>query len=560
MTTLQKRWRNRLERTPEARALAFVDRRGRFEWRSFAELYSSAARRGAALAELGLRPGEACVVMGHSDERTATALLGAFLAGGLPVLVAPPVVRGLHSNQAEVLRHVVRKTRARLVVVDEERPGIEAGGAGARLITAAALAGGEAAALPAAAPRPTDVAAYQLTSGTTGFPRVCVWQQRRVLAALDGMAAAMGLGEDDICVNWTPLYHDMGLVNNLLLCLTAGVPLAFLHTLDFIRDPALWLRALADTGATVTWSPNFGFALAARRVRDEALGERRLDGVRAFWNAAERVHAETLDAFHRRFAAHGVRRSALKTNFGCAENVGGATFTAPGEEAPVEHVDVRRLLRDRVAVPVAAPRRGRSATTVVGVGRPYPGLRISIRSRTGRELSEGHVGEIALDTPSRLVGYLGDARASRRALADGRVRTGDLGYLRGGELFWVGRLRERINLRGKKLDPSDFERLLLAIPGLRQGCFAAFGVDDPELGSQRLVLVSEVRGESGRSLDELAEDIREGVAESLGVAVDEVLLLPPGTMTKTTSGKRRHRFYRRLYLEGELHELAARRA
>ncbi len=128
MTTLQKRWRNRLERTPEARALAFVDRRGSFEWRSFAEVYSSAARRGAALAERGLRPGEACVVMGHSDEPTTTALLGAFLAGGLPVLVAPPVVRGLHSNQAEVLRHVVRKTRARLVIVDEERAASVAAG------------------------------------------------------------------------------------------------------------------------------------------------------------------------------------------------------------------------------------------------------------------------------------------------------------------------------------------------------------------------------------------------------------------------------------------------
>lgn len=135
------------------------------------------------------------------------------------------------------------------------------------------------------------------------------------------------------------------------------------------------------------------------------------------------------------------------------------------------------------------------------------------------------------------------------------MRTGDLGYLRNGELFWVGRLRERIQVQGKKWDPSDLEAPLLAVPGLREGCFVAFGVDDPATGTQRLVVVSEVRGEAvdaTANLEDLRTAVHRAVKLHLGIAPGEVLLVPRGTLSKTSSGKRRHRFYRRLHERGEL--------
>jgi acyl-CoA synthetase (AMP-forming)/AMP-acid ligase II len=135
--------------------------------------------------------------------------------------------------------------------------------------------------------------------------------------------------------------------------------------------------------------------------------------------------------------------------------------------------------------------------------------------------------------------------------------TGDMGYLRGEELFWVGRTRERINLHGAKFDPSDFERVLSRVPGLREGCFAAFGVDDEAIGTQRLVLISEVRDSCVTSHAHLTRTIREEIARQLGVTTTEVHLLKQGTMTKTSSGKRRHRFYRQLYLEGGLRPSAS---
>jgi acyl-CoA synthetase (AMP-forming)/AMP-acid ligase II len=189
---------------------------------------------------------------------------------------------------------------------------------------------------------------------------------------------------------------------------------------------------------------------------------------------------------------------------------------------------------------------------VVSAGRAHPGLRIEILSPRGRMLQDGRVGEICLDTPSHMLGYHQDARETRRVLRRGLLRTGDLGYLRDGELFWVGRLRERITFHGKKIDPSAFEAVLASTPGLREGCFAAFGVPDERLGTERLIMVSEVRPSLMVSLKELEATICRKCFLELGVTPDDIVLVQSGTLAKTSSGKRRHRYFRKLYLAGDL--------
>jgi acyl-CoA synthetase (AMP-forming)/AMP-acid ligase II len=552
--SLLSRLRGELGKAPGRKALAFVDARGHFAWRSLEQVHDEAAGHARALADAGLGPGDTCVIVLPSGERSAAVLLGTLLLGAVPLLVAPPTLRGADSHLAGVLTRVTRRARARLVVLSGAGPALaeqlaRSGRRPPRVVAGEELRPVAGPTIEPPAVSSTAISLLQLTSGTTGFPRICAWSHAAVLAALDGMALAMELSSDDVCFNWTPLYHDMGLVNNFLLCLVAGVPLAMLSPTDFIRKPALWLRGLSDTQATITWSPNFGFAIATRKVAPEELDGVRLDRVRAFWNAAERIHPETMRAFHARFAPWGVRLDALRTNFGCAENIGGATFSTAARPCPVEQVDAEWLQRTGIARPAAS---GVRAMAVVSAGRPWPGLGLHILSRAGRPLPDGRVGEVALDTPSRMAGYLGQARESRRALHGRLLRTGDLGYVRDQELFWVGRVRERITVRGRKLDPSDFEHALLATPGLRPGCFAAFGVDDPVRGTQRIVVVVE-RGDAPRDEGELAAAIRGDVHRQLGVTVDDVVIVRPGTLAKTSSGKRRHRHFRRLYLEGTLH-------
>jgi fatty-acyl-CoA synthase len=560
--TLQRELYTQLDKSPERHALAYINYRGEFSWRTLGEVCRQAAGYSVRLAELGLGRGDVCILALPSDAFCATLLIAILLLGAVPLLVAPPIIqiKGRYSNLAQVLKHMIRKTKPKIVIAPKAmvdmREKLESGLKKTHLIFGEEnLIPDPSAAIPHVAPTESDIAAMQLTSGTTGFPRVCVWQQKNVMAALDGIACAMDLNKEDSCLNWTPLYHDMGLVNNFLLCLTKGVPLTMLNPIDFVNKPALWLRGLSDTASTITWSPNFGFAITAEIVRDDQIESVRLDRVRAFWNAAERIHIETIQAFYNRFASIGLHRDSLKTNYGCAENVGGATFSDPYGPIVVEQVDGIILQQKGIAHPVMQSTEGRPVVQVVGVGRPYPGIEIEILSQKGRRLPDGHVGELALKTPSRMRGYLGQTRETRRAISGDLLRTGDMGYLRGSELFWVGRLRERITTLGKKLDPSDFERVLLRIPNLRQGCFAVFGVDDAQLGTQRVVVVSEVRDATSRPYRDIIHDIQSQVYLQLGVKVYDIILVPKDTLTKTSSGKRRHRYFSQRYLSGELQSL-----
>ena len=546
-------------RAPSRRALAFIDTQGRFSWRSLEEVYDRASSYSAALLERRLRPGDVCVLALPTTESCATLLVATLLLGAVPLLVTPPALSGRESFLTALLRFLMRKTGARLVIVpamaansEEILPGSRQSRLVIRETDLAPLAGTR---VPRIAPAETAAAVLQPTTGSARLRRVCVWTHAGITAALDGMTRAMRLGESDVCLTWTPLYHDVGLSNNLLLCLTRGIPLALLSPTDFLRKPALWLRGLSDTGSTVTWSPNFGFALATRKIGDEELEGVRLDHVRAFWNAAERVHLDTLETFHRRFAPVGVRLETLKTTYGCPENVGGATFSDPARRFTVERVDKELLRKRGVARPLPDSAGDHASVSVVGVGRPYPGLQVRILSRVGRPLPDGRVGEVVLETPSPMKEYLGHARDTRRTLRGGVLRTGDLGYLRSGELFWVDHLRDLIVVGERKLDPSDFTRVLSKVPGLRHGHFTAFGVDDPQHGTHRVVVAVEVH-DAALDPDKLAASVREEVHAQLGVTVDDLLLLQPGTLSQPPRNRRRHHVARRLYLSGGLHASA----
>jgi acyl-CoA synthetase (AMP-forming)/AMP-acid ligase II len=554
--SLQEAFYRQLDADPDARCVTWYDRRAEVRWQTRSEFFADATGRAAQLRDAGLNRGEVCVIVHQSDPTSMATLVGTLLLGGLPLLVAPPAIQGVNSDLPRIVAGTVERTKAPVVscstTLDSMRAELEAGSPSTTFLFSDEIdVDADATLGERIMPGPLDRAAYQLTSGTTGFPKICVWKQEGVLAALDGMYRAMELGPDDVFFNWTPLYHDMGLVNNTFLCLAAGIPMVMYSPLEFVKNPASWLIGLQETGANQTWSPNFGFAITAQRARDKQLEGVRLDHVKGFWNAAERIHLDTMRAFADRFEPYGVTVEQLKTNFGCAENIGGATFSDPHGAYVHEHVN-RDILQDSwIATPV--PEDDPLATPIVSAGRPHPGMDIHILGDDGERLVDGEVGEVALESPSALIEYLEDPEATADAIRpDGLVLTGDLGYMRDGELFWTGRVRERITLRGKKFDPSDFEPALFDIADLRKGCFAAFGVDDTAAGTQKIVVVSEIRQPLERTLTDIEGDIRDATMTHLGVNVADVVLVEPGTLTKTSSGKRRHTHFSQMYLRGDL--------
>lgn len=551
MSTLQRAWRTLVDTDPEALAYTALAARTPPQAYSRAALHRTASGRAAVLRERGVAPGAICAVALASDSECAEWLLGILLLGAVPILAAPLDLRADRAAAAAALCGVVERTRARALVVaadahDALARVVERGCALCAPTDTVAVGGGDVSVEASSA---GAIAALQLTSGTTGRPRACAWSHEQVLAAIDGMVGAMDLSpQRDRMMTWVPLYHDMGLVNNFLLCLLRGLPLWMLPPTAFIRRPALWLRSLSDHGITHTWAPNFGYAVATARVADAELEGVRLEHVVGLWNAAERIHAATVAAFARRFAGYGLRRAALGANFGCAEHIGGATFSAPGAGIAVEHVDGERLRTARRAEVVDPAAAG--AVPVVGVGAPVPGCEVAVLGPDGAALPDGAVGVVALRSPSCMLGYLDEAGAVDPAVAP--LRTGDLGYLRGGELFWVGRDRETLVLRGRKIDPSEFEAPLLSVAGARPGCFAVFGIEDPERGTERLVVLCERRDD--HSVQSVEQGIRAAVEAAFGLAVDDVRVYPAGTLTKTSSGKRRHLGFRDLYLRGALPE------
>ena len=247
-------------------------------------------------------------------------------------------------------------------------------------------------------------------------------------------------------------------------------------------------------------------------------------------------------------------------NFGCVENVGGATFTSLDKPFLYERLEADTLHNQRIARRTSNETSGKPPIVLMGVGRAHPTLKIVIVDDNEGILPDGHVGEILLDTPSRMTEYVAQPEETRQALLGPLIRTGDLGYLRDGELFWVGRARERITVRGRKIDPSEFESILWSISDLRTGCFAAFGMDQAKQGTEEIVLVAELNKSASRSYSNIAADIQERVNSQLGLSVNDVVLVGKGTVSKTSSGKRRHRHFRELYLNGGLEPVYRTRA
>lgn len=554
--SLQERLFRRLDEAPESRAIAYYDPSETLSWISFKELYDQSAEVAARLMEQGFKPGDVCVIVLPSGHLAARSIFAVLLLGGIPLLVAPPAVQGSMLDLPRILKHTARKSGASVVLCADTMTDLRE--ELSRDLEGVTLLFGEdeivardvAFELTRFYPASEDIGAMQLTSGTTGFPRVCVWSQEGILAALDGMEAACGITKEDICFNWTPLYHDMGLINNFMLCMTAGIPLVLFSPHEFVKRPYLWLKALQETGSTFTWSPNFGYAITAQRTRDRQIEGLDLSHVKAFWNAAERIHYDTVVAFYERFKDYGLQKSALKMNFGCAENVGGATFTGMDETYQVEHLDAEKLYGDWIAAQVPEGQDG--SVTIVSCGQPHPTLGIEILSDDNEKLPEGHVGRVALRSPSRLLYFKEDPESTEAALHEDLLLTGDIGYKRNNNLYWVGREKERITLRGKKYDPSDFEPILFEIEGLRTGSFVVFGVDEGAHGTQRVVIVTEVREPLIRSLEDISADISKQVFLRLGVTVSDIELVKAGTLAKTSSGKRRHRHFRQMYLEDGL--------
>jgi acyl-CoA synthetase (AMP-forming)/AMP-acid ligase II len=414
------------------------------------------------------------------------------------------------------------------------------------------------------APEAQDIAFLQYTSGSTSDPKGVAVSHANLLANLEMIRLSLGNTRRSTYVNWVPLYHDMGLILNTLESLYVGALCVLMAPNAFTQRPLNWLRAIHHYRAEVGCGPNFGYDLCVSRYRADQMDGVDLSSWKVALNGAEPVRAETIESFAASFAGHGFDRAATFPAYGMAE----ATLLISGGGRS-EGAVTRAVSRSALQAHRVEPATDLDDTqTVVGCGRALTGERIAIVDpETCRRLEPNQVGEIWVSGANVARAYWRNAEATETSLNapiagddDGArwLRTGDLGFLdQACELFITGRIKDLIIVRGINHYPQDIEQTVQAQhPALRANCGAAFSVADDH-GEETLAIVQEVERTERNRIDhaEIKGLIREGVTEQHELFARHIVLIRPGTLPKTTSGKIQRGLTRKLWLEGGLAEL-----
>ncbi|HEX7239906.1 MAG TPA: AMP-binding protein, partial [Longimicrobiaceae bacterium] len=511
----------------------------------------------ARLQALGARGARALLLYPPGLEYVA-ALFGCFYAGVVAVPAYPP-----RRNRTDPrLQSIVADCRPTLALTTRELLG-ESGRlcantpelAGLRWMATEDVPAEEAQEWRDPEASGETLAFLQYTSGSTAAPKGVMVSHGNLLHNFALIEQLAGYTPETRSVIWLPPYHDMGLIGGILQPLFTGYWAALFSPVAFIQRPARWLEAVSRYRATSSGGPNFAYELCVHAVRDEERAGLDLSRWEIAFNGAEPVRAETLRAFAERFAECGFRESAFYPCYGLAEATLMVTGSRPAEPAVERAVDPEALGGGDV-------REAEGRYRLVSSGRSAPSQRvIVVDPATLRECAPDRVGEVWVSGPSVARGYWGRAEETAEtfgAFVAGTgegpfLRTGDLGFLDGGELFITGRLKDLIVIRGRNHYPQDVEQTALrSHEGLRAGSGAAFSVDAG--GEERLVVVQEVsrQAAAGVDVEEVAGAIRRAVASEHGVQVHAVAVVRPGGVPKTTSGKVQRRECRARFLAGEL--------
>ena len=523
---------------------------------TYGELAIAAKEVAAGLIARDVSPGDRIALMLPTSVDFFAAFYGVLYAGAIPVPIYPPMRLAQLEEHFRRQAGILENSGAIVLITVPE---------GKRLAT---LLRSQATSLRVVhsvfdlrqpvVPRPglptimdpDSVALIQYTSGSTGDPKGVVLSHANLLANIRAMGHVMEASSADVFVSWLPLYHDMGLIGAWLGCLHFGAPLYVMSPLSFLVRPESWLWAMHRFRATFSASPNFGFELCLNKIDDAQIEGLDLSSLRMVANGAEPVSPQTIQRFTDRFRRYGFRPEAMAPVYGLAENSVGLAFPPLGRAPVVDRVDRDALSwRGRALL---AKLDDPHAAEFVSCGRPLPGHEVRVVDANGRELGERQEGQLEFRGPSSTKQYFRNEIKTRELMRDGWLDSGDRAYIADGEIFITGRIKDIIIRAGRHLYPQEIEQAVANIPGIRKGGVAVFGVGDPASGTERVVVLAETSEADAAAQAALQKLVHQMVTDFAGTPPDEVVLAPPRTVPKTSSGKIRRTAAKEIYELGDI--------
>lgn len=515
--------------------------------RTSSELIANARRFAGGLLQRGVQAGSPVILVMTEPESAITAILGCMIAHCPPTPIYPPMNLRAVPNFLRFVQHVADRSRAAFIVSDPQPYGI----LGNTPTDCPPIQGidrfGDVMQIGREVEidrHDQNIAFLQFTSGSTSTPKGIIVEHRGLAENLRMIREASRMVPESCVVTWLPVYHDMGLIGTVLNAITLPCELVVIPPILFLKNPRLWLELISRFRGTHTAAPNFAYGLCVRRVEQtEGLD---LGSMTTFICGAEPVMPQTMEEFVRFYSDAGLKPGAMVPAYGLAEATLAVTFTEYMRGFASDEVELESLSAGRFAKPAHGEER---ILRICACGVPLSGLSVRIASENDDVLNDRQIGEIQIAGSSLTPGYIGDADATRSARTpDGWLRTGDLGYMVSGELYPCGRIKDVIIIRGKNFHAHDLESAASEVKGIRTGNVVAFSSRDES--GESLVIIAETKLE-GRN-QELSREIRTHLAQTIGIAPDNVVVVPPGTLPKTSSGKLKRSETRSLYATGKL--------
>lgn len=505
-------------------------------FRTWAEVHADALRMAGALGD-DLAPGRVVAILAADPGLIAPAVQAVWLGGGSVTMLHQPTPRTDLTHWAEDTVRVLKMIGARLVLLGAPFEQLAAVLEESAIVyrDLASLTGGEPLAEPVAVDEDAT-ALLQLTSGSTAEPKAVRITHGNLYANLRAMVATADLTpERDIAVSWLPLFHDMGMVGCLTVPMAIGMSAVKVTPADFVARPLLWPELISRYRATVTAAPNFAYSIVARRMARADDGDFDLSSLRFTLNGAEPIDPSAAQSFTEEGARFGLRSNCMVCAFGMAEATLAVSFAPLGRGLEVDVVDADVLEQQHRAEPVSAD--AERARQFALLGHPLPGLEVDVVDDAGQQLGERQVGRLRIRGAAVTPGYLTVDGPLSTQDEDGWLDTGDDGYLVDGQVVICGRRKDVIIMGGRNIYPVDIERAACQVEGVRAGNAAAVRQD---AGSRRerfaVVLESRLAGEENAE-KALRKEVAARIVDAVGVRPSAVVVLAPGSLPKTPSGK-----------------------